>query len=74
MAAQKKAAARKDVSFAVCGRPLDLRDATKALDGRTVCAADCLGAGIVIARTMPQCQDEPPQLPEAAYFDETDER
>jgi hypothetical protein len=86
MARAKRASARADVSCAVCGRPLLLWDAVKALDGRTVCAADCLGAGILIAWTMPEYQgeeddeaarmamaDEPPELPLAAYHDDADE-
>jgi hypothetical protein len=45
MAARKRESARRDVSCAVCGRPLDLWDATTALDGNTVCAGgDCMGA------------------------------
>ncbi len=85
MAKAKKARALADVSCAVCGTRLELWDATTALDGRTVCAANCLGAGIVIARGKPEYQaedddqaarqamaDEPPELPEAAYFDPAD--
>jgi hypothetical protein len=54
-----------DTSCAACGRPLTLWDATTALDGRTVCAKNCLGAGIVRARGMPQYQgdDAPPPVP-----------
>ena len=63
---------KADVSCAVCGKPLDLLSATTGLDGATVCASNCLGAGIVLARTMPEYQDEPPELPESAYFDEAD--
>jgi hypothetical protein len=79
MAKAMKASAWADVSCAVCGTRLELWDATTALDGRTVCAANCLGAGIVIARAKPEyqddeAQDEPPQLDEAAYHDEADER
>jgi hypothetical protein len=44
MGARKRDSARKDVSCAVCGRPLELWDATTALDGRTVCASGCLGS------------------------------
>jgi hypothetical protein len=60
MSARKKASARADVSCAVCGKPLELWDATTALDGRTVCAENCLGAGIVRARGLPEYQDDPP--------------
>jgi hypothetical protein len=85
MAKAKRASALKDTSCAVCGRPLELWDAVRSPDGRTVCAANCLGAGIVIARGKPEYQaeddeqaarqaDEPPQLPEASYYDEADER
>jgi hypothetical protein len=40
--------------------------------GRTVCAADCLGTGILIARGKPESQGEPPELPGSVYFDEAD--
>jgi hypothetical protein len=56
---------RADTSCAVCGRPLTLWDSTTALDGSTVCAADCLGAGILLARQLPQYQEEPPPAPGA---------
>jgi hypothetical protein len=85
MAKAKKASALKDTSCGVCGRPLELWDAVRSLDGRTVCAANCLGAGIVIARGKPEFQaeeddqaarlampEEPPELPESAYFDPAD--
>ena len=70
--AKRKPAKRADVSCGVCGRPLSLWEATTGLDGATVCASNCLGAGIVLARTMQEYQDEPPELPESAYFDEAD--
>jgi hypothetical protein len=58
MSARKKASARADVSCAVCGRPLELWDATSALDGRTVCAENCLGGGVVRCREHPAFQDD----------------
>jgi hypothetical protein len=42
-----------------------LWDSIAALDGSTVCAADCLGAGIVLARQRPEYQEEAPPAPEA---------
>jgi hypothetical protein len=61
------------VSCAVCGKPLDLWSAIAALDGSTVCGADCLGVGILRARQLPEYQDEPPELPETAYADDIPE-
>jgi hypothetical protein len=58
MAKRKSREARADVSCAVCGKPLTLWDRTTALDGSTVCAADCLGPCIVTCRTKPEFQDE----------------
>jgi hypothetical protein len=58
---------KADTACAVCGRPLTLFDNTTALDGRIVCAADCLGVGIL--RMRQHNADEPPQLPDLAYFD-----
>jgi hypothetical protein len=55
-----------DTSCAVCGRPLTLFDRVTALDGRTVCGEDCLGAGILRARQLPEYQDGPPAPPEEA--------
>jgi hypothetical protein len=65
------------VSCAVCGQPLHLWSATRALDGQTVCASDCLGAGILRARQLPEYQDDPPAAPEAeacgSWFDDVPE-
>jgi hypothetical protein len=58
IAARKKASARADVSCAVCGKPLELWDATTALDGRTVCASGCLGGNIVACREHPAYQGD----------------
>jgi hypothetical protein len=64
---------KADLSCAVCGKPLDLWSATTALDGSTVCAADCLGVGILRARERPEYRDEPPELDEAAFYSGADE-
>jgi hypothetical protein len=54
-----------DTSCAVCGRPLTLWDATTTVDGATVCATNCLGAGIERARQLPEFQGEAPTPPDA---------
>ncbi len=73
----KNVAAIKDTSCAACGKPLDLfTTPTTSVEGSTVCApgTGCLGGELARIRDREATGDEPPQLDEAAYFDEADER
>ncbi|HZR55214.1 MAG TPA: hypothetical protein VFB06_37720 [Streptosporangiaceae bacterium] len=66
MAARKRESARKDVSCALCGKALELWDATTALDGRTVCASGCMGGflgGLPAEERGPQMPERPDDPP-----------